>query len=146
MPHAADTSEPAESPLDRQRRHLQQRAFLTQAVCLELEASAGDYDCERVSVALYFVYHWLVDECGEQDAGSGNFYYRGLHEQDLVPDPEATSAGLLAEVRAGAQVLQDAQLLRWADLADYDNDLEHITASLQNYLSVRGLRARPHSA
>ncbi|WP_179274057.1 hypothetical protein [Rhodococcoides fascians] len=55
------------------------------------------------------------------------------------------SAGLVAEVHTGAQVLRDAQLLQWADLADYDNDLAHVPASLQDYFTLRGHRLRPRS-
>lgn len=51
----------------------------------------------------------------------------------------------MAEVHTGAQVLRDAQLLQWADLADYDNDLAHVPASLQDYFTLRGHRLRPRS-
>lgn len=134
-----NTSEPTDDPRDRRHRHLQHRAFLTHGVCCELEASAGDYDCERVGVALHFVHDWLVREYGDPITNSHDPYYHGLHE----PAVDAADARLLAEVRAGAQVLRNAQLLQWADLADYDNDLAHIAVSLQDYFALRGLRLRP---
>jgi hypothetical protein len=133
-----DTSEPTDNPRDRRHRHLEQRAFLTQAACCELEASSGDYDCERVGVALHFIHDWLGREYGEAIVNSHDPYHHGLHELDA----DAADAGLLAEVRAGAHVLRDAQLLQWADLADYDNDLAHIAVSLQDYFTLRGLRPR----
>ena len=138
-----DTSEPADNLRDRRHRHLEQRAFLTQAVCCELEASAGEFGCERVGVALHFVHDWLGSEYGEAIASSHDPYHHGLHELSAAVD--ASDAGLVAEVRAGAQVLRDAQLLRWADLADYDNDLAHVAVSLQDYFTLRGLRLRPRS-
>lgn len=140
-----NTSQPAEGPLDRQRRQLKQRAFLNQAVCFELEASAGDYGSERVSIALYFVQDWIMSEYDGANSGSHSLHYYGLYDTDIALEIEAEDSGLLAEVRAGARVLGDAQLLRWANSADYDNDLQHIATSLNDYLTLRGLPDRPHS-
>lgn len=121
-----NTSEPTDNP--RERRHL------------HLDRAAGVLDPDRVLRArsisrrlrlrasrrrTAIVDDWLGREYGESLTSSHDPYYQGLHE----PAVDSADAGLLAEVRAGAQVLRDAQLLRWADLADYDNDLEHIAAS-----------------
>lgn len=126
-----------ENTADRQQRHLRERAFLTNAVCREIQASDGDYDSQQVRTAVTMFQRWITEEFGLPDGESIRFRH-GLDELDDVG-----TADTIREIQTGADVFQDVQLFWWADSAmESARYAEKLSASLAMYFSTRSASER----
>lgn len=124
-----------ESAADRQQRHLRERAFLTNAVCSEVQASGGDYASQQVRTAVCMFQRWIADEFGLPDGKHIGFGH-GLDEFD----DGTGAADTIQKIQAGVAVCQDVQLYWWADSRmEADRAAEHVCGSLGVYFSTRSV-------
>lgn len=137
MPLANATSH-SENPADRQLRHLRERAFLTNAVCREVEASDGDYDSQQVRTAVTLFKRWIAGEFGSPEGVQIRFD----HGLDQLADVTG-AAEMLREIQEGAAVCEDVQLFWWADSPmESAHDAAHVGESLAVYVSARSASDR----
>lgn len=113
-----------------------QRAVLTRMVCRELEENpTPPFNRFRVDTALSLLMDWILSNPEWADAFRASF---GI-ETMTVP---ADCLALFEELKAGAAICDDVQMLQCSDTAsDYNSDAARIMDGLAIYRDKHGIAA-----